>query len=276
MATEIFAFVTEEEAYEFRSSTKAVRRSGVRWIRPKVSNRESRKREEAGRRRDQRRANNMGEKSRTDGALSTRRKEVRAKDRREQLERRKENIQKRLEIDLEENWKRRLDSDTRPIGVEWKKGTGRTLHTEAGEPMRIMPAADLGVEEGSMYDRLLSIIEGEEIQPEDFDLLLRLDANNAKNTMEVSRVSEIEIVIVGSSGDDGRDGEGGNKKNIAAERLRYGCCLICLESFVNLEDGAELRRLPCDHMYCKDCIDQWLTENSVRCPELSCFWSTEY
>lgn len=40
-------------------------------------------------------------------------------------------------------------------------------------------------------------------------------------------------------------------------------CSICTEDFA---DGAELRKLPCGHLYHPSCIDQWLREFNVTCP----------
>lgn len=39
-------------------------------------------------------------------------------------------------------------------------------------------------------------------------------------------------------------------------------CCICL---VDLEEGNEVRKLPCSHLFHKDCIDQWLIVNKT-CP----------
>ncbi|KAK6204160.1 hypothetical protein LQW54_008394 [Pestalotiopsis sp. IQ-011] len=40
-------------------------------------------------------------------------------------------------------------------------------------------------------------------------------------------------------------------------------CSICTEDFA---DGAELRKLPCGHLYHPSCIDQWLRDFNVTCP----------
>ena len=39
-------------------------------------------------------------------------------------------------------------------------------------------------------------------------------------------------------------------------------CSVCLQ---DLEDGDEIRTLPCMHMFHKECIDRWLTGNGI-CP----------
>ena len=56
---------------------------------------------------------------------------------------------------------------------------------------------------------------------------------------------------------------------MAAADLGDGRCLICLEKFCEAKDGTEIRKLPCNHMFCKGCIDSWLSERSMKCPELS-------
>ena len=122
---------------------------------------------------------------------------------------------------------------------------------------------------------------------------LQLDANNAKQTMEVSEVSRFEVLVVGEDtprqnnngnnddddeDDDDDDTADGNGEASFVEKLGLGKdakCLICLEPFASLPSGTELRRLPCDHIYCRQCIDQWLIGSSAKCPELSCFWIVE-
>lgn len=62
-------------------------------------------------------------------------------------------------------------------------------------------------------------------------------------------------------------------KNNARETLQ----VAQVEQFqlLELETGFELRRLPCDHVYCRTCIEPWLAERSTKCPDLSCFWYKE-
>ena len=122
----------------------------------------------------------------------------------------------------------------------------------------VVSATELGVDEEA-YDRLLQILNGDEISPEDYDTLLRLDTNNTKSTLDVSTLSEYEVIVVDET-----------------TKTSFGdanCCLICLQSLFDVI-GKELRRLPCQHVFCKECIDDWLTSNSTKCPNLACFWTT--
>mmetsp|Transcript_59857 Transcript_59857/g.160424 ORF Transcript_59857/g.160424 Transcript_59857/m.160424 type:complete len:102 (+) Transcript_59857:242-547(+) len=40
-------------------------------------------------------------------------------------------------------------------------------------------------------------------------------------------------------------------------------CQICLDDYA---DGDELRTLPCNHVFHKQCVDQWLQLKSNSCP----------
>lgn len=40
-------------------------------------------------------------------------------------------------------------------------------------------------------------------------------------------------------------------------------CAVCLSAF---EDGEEIRKLKCKHIFHKDCLDTWLQQDSATCP----------
>lgn len=127
-----------------------------------------------------------------------------------------------------------------------------------------VPSAEsLGIQDGPLYERLVSIIQGDDITPEDYDLLLLLDNNNEKKTMNDKEISQISTVLLG-----------GENSNII-ENWGSSTCDICLESFKDLQEGTEVRHLPCNHVFCKKCIDYWFSEVSMKCPNLSCYWQTE-
>merc|ERR1712045_79424 len=99
----------------------------------------------------------------------------------------------------------------------------------------------------AMYDRLLSIFNGDDITPEDYDLLLQLDTNNAKKTMDEKAISEIPIILVEQDEEDIHEENDINcmissvrsnapTKNSASSITRFSndTCKICLEKFHNL------------------------------------------
>mmetsp|Transcript_20641 Transcript_20641/g.59949 ORF Transcript_20641/g.59949 Transcript_20641/m.59949 type:complete len:419 (-) Transcript_20641:121-1377(-) len=287
-----------EETFLFRRSTKADRRAGTAGGgsgRPRAVNRGERRRRERSDRKDN---------SAPRRARRFRRKEKREEERAAQLEaRKKESRRTRESLGTGREgggggycWAERIDTSSpsrgnypggalgirRPGSDNACGGGGRPRrqqrYTPKGGQVEILSAEELGIENGAMYGRLLRILEGEEITPEDFDLLLQLDSKNAKSTMEASEVSEFAELLTVEPG-PGPDGTvSGTAASIGStfiqrEDLKDQQCIICLAPFENLPDGAQLRRLPCKHMYCRDCIDQWLTKNSARCPNLSCFWA---
>ena len=42
-------------------------------------------------------------------------------------------------------------------------------------------------------------------------------------------------------------------------------CPICLETFAELGDDVDVRKLRCSHVYCDSCIQTWLTKHK-KCP----------
>lgn len=131
----------------------------------------------------------------------------------------------------------------------------------------IAPAAELGIEEGEMYERLLAILGGDEISPEDYDLLLQLDNNNTRKTLDENEIANFPIIIIGGDND--------SSSLLCSSSSSSKKCEICLESWSDLPNGTEIRCLPCDHMFCKVCVDDWLTQRSHKCPNLSCYWCLE-
>ncbi len=129
----------------------------------------------------------------------------------------------------------------------------------------ILPASDLGLNQGNEYERLLQILEGDEITPEDYELLLLLDTNNKKSTLSNDVLNELPILVIGET----------HKDQVPRADLNGSRCEICIESWADMKDGTELRRLPCGHTFCKSCIDHWLKEVSTKCPNLSCYWSKD-
>lgn len=84
----------------------------------------------------------------------------------------------------------------------------------------------------------MEIMNGGNITPEDFDLLLQLDASNAKTTLDCEVIKEFDVVTVGI----------GLQSEVISMDAR---CTICLDPFKDMKTEFELRRLPCGHMFCK-------------------------
>lgn len=136
----------------------------------------------------------------------------------------------------------------------------------------ILPAEELGIEEGSMYSRLLHIIEGDAITPEDYELLLQLDKNNSRSTLDkdVIEASTSIMEVCNEYKEDNQQQE--QQRLILREDINGSHCEICLEFWNDVPSGRLMRRLGCGHMFCKECVDQWLMEVSHKCPNLSCCW----
>lgn len=132
----------------------------------------------------------------------------------------------------------------------------------------ILPAKDLGLNQANEYERLLQILEGDDITPEDYELLLLLDTYNQRSTLSNDVLKELPILVIGESHED-------QIPIINRANLHGSKCEICIETWADMKDGTEVRRLPCGHTFCKDCIDHWLKEVSTKCPNLSCYWSKE-
>lgn len=165
-----------------------------------------------------------------------------------QLQARKQNIHKRA-----------IKYEVKKYGVE-NSDAYKLDEILSFNQHEILPADELGIYDDTMYARLLNILEGDEITPEDYDLLLQLDSNNIKSTLEDVDIENIPTAIIG---------EGAIEGNISIEDIGIDYCEICLEAFRN---DVEIRRLPCHHVFCKNCIDYWLKEVSHKCPNLSCYW----
>lgn len=123
----------------------------------------------------------------------------------------------------------------------------------------VLPAAELGIEEGSMYERLLNILEGEDITPEDYDLLLQLDSTNFRPTLEAKDIAQFPEMVFGCE----------KIEDLRSRNIVGSCCEICLEEW---SADTYVRLLPCKHVFCKKCIDHWFREISTKCPNLGCFW----
>lgn len=174
-----------------------------------------------------------------------------------QLEARKENIHKRVQHLL-------VERSYRPSSPCYDSYFEKPYYG-GSDYDNILPANELGVDEGAMYERLLRIVEGDDIKPEDYDLLLLLDNNNTKATLKNEEIDKFPVLVIGD-----KTSEQDNR--LSTDDTGSPLCEICHEAW---EEGMEVRRLPCGHVFCKGCIDRWLKENSQKCPNLSCYWCKE-
>jgi len=86
-------------------------------------------------------------------------------------------------------------------------------------------------------------LQNRELTPEDYELLLFLDASVPKKTVSTSLIDKWETIVLQES-----NGE---------------VCCICLSEYATRDT---LKVLPCGHKFHKNCIETWLTTASVNCP----------
>ena len=102
----------------------------------------------------------------------------------------------------------------------------------------------------------------------DYEALLRLDERNVSRGASDDQIGALPEVVLGA--DDVRDPNAAitakatannpQLRNVKVSENKR--CVICLDDLKAAEVG---RRLPCGHLFHRDCIDQWLGINGV-CP----------
>lgn len=91
-----------------------------------------------------------------------------------------------------------------------------------------------------------------EFTPEDYDMLLRLDSDAQPHRRPKTQVAHVCSLLRRLPVHAVVEGAGGNQ------------CSICLEP---MAVGAEVRTLPCMHVFHRGCIDRWLEDpGGPRCP----------
>jgi len=91
---------------------------------------------------------------------------------------------------------------------------------------------------------LLRHLQYRELTPEDFELLSLLDDRvPSRDSLPQSLVNTLP--------------------EVHADKCDAKSCAICLAEF-----GPDvcIRRLPCQHSFCRSCIDKWLTQHKGECP----------
>ncbi|KAL9642828.1 hypothetical protein ABK040_009903 [Willaertia magna] len=105
---------------------------------------------------------------------------------------------------------------------------------------------------GLSYDILLSLTQ-RELTPEDYELLLQLDNSVQKKTTSSSTLNSLPTCTLHF-----------NNHNLPNNLQEGDMCICCMNDFC---EGEEIRWIPkCEHVFHKECIDQWLKTHSTTCP----------
>lgn len=121
----------------------------------------------------------------------------------------------------------------------------RSRQTAAAEArQRAMSGSALSAEQ---YSVIMRDLQGRDITPEDYDLLLRLDeAVPKKNVLSKEAASAaVQQLTQVARADDASE------------------CSICVEQY---EEGEQVATLCCGHTYHPACIHNWLTTGKATCP----------
>jgi hypothetical protein len=94
-------------------------------------------------------------------------------------------------------------------------------------------------------ESLAAYLSTRELNENDYELLLRLDENLTKKTLEEEKISKITIIQKETSNTTCVD------------------CTVCLE---NIKKDQIISILPCKHEFHQLCIETWLKEYSKMCP----------
>lgn len=86
-------------------------------------------------------------------------------------------------------------------------------------------------------------LQSRELTPEDYELLLILDASLPKKTLSKSLIDTFKTITLTSDSDD--------------------VCCVCMCSYAA---GEVLKELPCGHRFHSGCIETWLSTASTNCP----------
>mmetsp|Transcript_23157 Transcript_23157/g.25715 ORF Transcript_23157/g.25715 Transcript_23157/m.25715 type:complete len:119 (-) Transcript_23157:134-490(-) len=98
---------------------------------------------------------------------------------------------------------------------------------------------------GLTYEMIM-LLQTRDISPEDYDLLLQLDESVPNKTVDASKVDSLDTFKFSST--------------------EHDCdtpCSVCLSPYC---DGESITKLSCDHIFHKDCIDNYLKNYGRNCP----------
>ena len=113
-------------------------------------------------------------------------------------------------------------------------------------------ARHASTEEDAQLLKVLVLIQGRDLLPEDYDLLLRLDDKVSKKTVGSARLKNLRTKLLTLEDVSGEDTE-----------LAGTVCAVCMEVYC-VDEVAKW--LPCEHVFHKTCIDMWLSNSGSQCP----------
>jgi len=114
----------------------------------------------------------------------------------------------------------------------------------ANEPQGVLPCG--------LTMAQVQALQGRELSPEDYELLLQLDEMVPNKTLEADAVEGLLVKE--------ESAEAGAKAQQSFTPVDCGVCLS------EVETVAELVRLPCTHAFHEVCVTKWLTKYGTTCP----------
>ncbi|KAN0028903.1 hypothetical protein ACTFIV_010771 [Dictyostelium citrinum] len=145
--------------------------------------------------------------------------------------------------------------DKRPKDVKMRQFSFNGTGKEDSYEVQLRKALSLSKSE---YDRQvkkditplsqqqINDILNRELTPEDYELLLLLDENIKPKTVDEDDINKLPTI------------------KFNAEILKqFSTCMICLSDF---DLGESITKLPCSHIFHINCISNWLSNASTKCP----------
>lgn len=167
----------------------------------------------------------------------------------------KNNIQKRLDkMNLQrtglDTYFKRLETALKESVKSAKKGpTGRGANRanaiDHPNALKYELKHNNASKDNNNQTNRIADLQHREIGPEDYELLLLLDASIAPKTVSTSFLTSLRVVIV-------------EEANLLGE-----LCAICIEPY---RESDKAKQLPCQHYFHENCIDNWLSNASLNCP----------
>jgi len=135
-----------------------------------------------------------------------------------------------------------IPSDSQPTFVAPTTFTAPKSQYERELQTALKASATEKHSSGLNYSLLLEL-SSRELTPEDYEMLLQLDASVEKKTVSANVLESLNETV--------------------AEETISGNCTIC---FCDFEAGDKIKTLNCSHNFHVDCVTEWLTKHSQSCP----------